>query len=56
MSWGRGMLLVENVEGVELPAPEGEEGVGMRVPARQRRSVRDVVWDPPEVELRRVVR
>ncbi|KAB5586087.1 amidohydrolase [Coniochaeta sp. 2T2.1] len=53
MRW-RGGLVVENREVVEVPGREGERGI--RVPARQRRSVRDVVWDPPDVGLRRVVR
>ncbi|KAB5582482.1 amidohydrolase [Coniochaeta sp. 2T2.1] len=53
MRW-RGGLVVENRAVVEVPGREGEEGI--RVPARQRRSVRDVVWDPPDVGLRRVVR
>ncbi|KAJ9138696.1 Amidohydrolase [Pleurostoma richardsiae] len=44
------MLLVRNREAVEVPGTE------IRVPARQRRSVTDVVWDPPDVSLRSIVR
>lgn len=48
-------LLVRNVEEVVLPGrAEGEEP--LRVPARQRLGVRDVVWDPPDSHLRRIVR
>ena len=46
-----GMLLVRNEEWVGCPGV-----LGMKVPARQRWGVRDVVWDVPRVELRRVVR
>lgn len=40
-------LLVRNVEHVELPGKSGDEHGQIRVPARQRLSVNDVVWDPP---------
>lgn len=55
MEW-RPMLLVENREAVVLPGRAGEGGDVLTVPARQRLSIRDVVWDPPEVGLRKVVR
>lgn len=45
------LLLIENEEWVE----HGTES-GFKVPARQRVSVKDVVWDPPEIRLRRVLR
>jgi len=32
------------------------EGSGVRVPTRMRRTVQDVVWDPPAVETRMIVR
>lgn len=47
-------LLIQNVEDIVLPGKE-EGGSPLRVPARQRLSVRDVVWDPPGGHLRRVV-
>lgn len=46
-----GLLVVENEEWVGCPGV-----LGMKVPGRRRVSVRDVVWDVPEVRLRRVVR
>ena len=46
-----GLLVVENEEWVGCPGV-----LGMKVPGRRRLSVRDVVWDVPEVRLRRVVR
>ena len=46
----RGLMLVQNEEWVGCPGH-----LGVKVPARQRRSVRDVVWDVPEVGLRRVI-
>ena len=48
-----GLMVVRNEEyigGKEL------EDVGMRVPARRRVGVRDVVWDVPEARLRTIVR
>jgi cytosine/adenosine deaminase-related metal-dependent hydrolase len=47
-----GLLLVRNEEEMSLE----DIGVDMRVKARRRVGVRDVVWDVPEVRLRRVVR
>lgn len=47
-------LLVRNVEYVEVPGKTGDEHDQMRVCARQRLSVKDVVWDPPS--LRHVLR
>ena len=47
-----GLLIVRNEEFIG-----GDEVLGeMKVPARRRVGVRDVVWDVPEVRLRRVVR
>lgn len=50
---GRGgeILLVRNEEWVGCPGH-----LGMKIPARQRVSVRDVVWDVPEVRLRHILR
>lgn len=47
-------LLVRNVEYVEVPGKSGDGHDQIRVPARQRLSVKDVVWDPPS--LRHVLR
>ncbi|OIW27283.1 amidohydrolase [Coniochaeta ligniaria NRRL 30616] len=57
MRW-KPMLLVENKGAVEVPGPGSGDGVSgvMAFPARQRVSIRDVVWDPPEVNLRKVIR
>lgn len=56
MEW-KPMLLVENRDAVELPGSSSGDGEPrtMSIPARQRLSVRDVVWDPPEVSLRKVL-
>jgi len=43
-----GLMLVRNERSVQA--------AGMEVPARQRKVVRDVVWDVPELHLREVVR
>lgn len=40
-------LLVRNFGYVEIPGERGDEQGQIRVPARQRLSVKDVVWDPP---------
>lgn len=47
-------LLVRNAEYVEVPGKSGDEHDRIRVCARQRLSVKDVVWDPPS--LRHVLR
>ncbi|KAI1848290.1 hypothetical protein JX265_013846 [Neoarthrinium moseri] len=47
------MLRVENEQCWSL---EGRSGRAMDVPARQRMSFRDVVWDPPDVHLRSIIR
>ncbi len=43
-------LVVENRATIEV------DGGAIVVPARQRLSFQDVVWDPPDVGLRKVVR
>lgn len=48
-------LLIENVEDIVLPG-KGGDGQPITIPARQRLTVKDVVWDPPGTLLRRVVR
>ncbi|KPI44418.1 uncharacterized protein AB675_8264 [Cyphellophora attinorum] len=50
-----GMLLIRNENTIGLSSDIGELS-RMKVPARQRWSVRDVVWDVPRVELRSVLR
>ncbi|KIW37624.1 uncharacterized protein PV06_10265 [Exophiala oligosperma] len=45
------LLLIHNEEWVGCPGH-----LSMKIPARQRVSVRDVVWDVPEVKLRKIVR
>ncbi|KAI1628736.1 hypothetical protein EDD37DRAFT_615081 [Exophiala viscosa] len=45
------VLMVRNEEWVGCPGH-----FGMKIPARQRVNVRDVVWDPPDVGLRQIVR
>ena len=66
----RPMLLVQNPESIEIPGGGGahdtsrdvvaDAGEGLtaaiKIPARQRLSIKDVVWDPPETRWRRVVR
>ncbi|KAI1362365.1 hypothetical protein F5Y08DRAFT_341701 [Xylaria arbuscula] len=50
----RGHLLLRNQQSIaELPGAPGQPR--MTVNARQRLSLKDVVWDPPEVDLRSVV-
>ncbi|KAI0404038.1 hypothetical protein F4802DRAFT_568630 [Xylaria palmicola] len=50
----RGMLLVKNQQVVELPGAIGQSSITI-VP-RWRMSLKDVVWDPPEISLRSVLR
>ncbi|OQV01851.1 hypothetical protein CLAIMM_07142 [Cladophialophora immunda] len=45
------LLLIKNKEYVSCPGH-----LGVKIPARQQISVRDVVWDPPQVNLRQVLR
>ncbi|KAL5610324.1 hypothetical protein FOVSG1_005005 [Fusarium oxysporum f. sp. vasinfectum] len=45
------MLLFKNEENIEISSASGS----MTVPARQRLSIQDIVWDPPETRLRRIV-
>jgi hypothetical protein len=49
-----GMLLLKNQQAVELPGALGQSG--MVVVSRPRLSLKDVVWDPPEIGLRSVLR
>ncbi|TRX88565.1 hypothetical protein FHL15_010516 [Xylaria flabelliformis] len=49
-----GMLLLKNERVMELPGAIGSPC--MTVAARQRLSIQDVVWDPPENSLRSVLR
>lgn len=45
------LLIIRNDEWIGCPGH-----LGLKVPARQRVSIKDVVWDPPEVRLRTVLR
>ncbi|KAF5714041.1 cytosine deaminase [Fusarium mundagurra] len=45
------MLLFKNEENIEIASELGS----MTVPARQRLSIQDIVWDPPETRLRSIV-
>ncbi|KAF5245985.1 hypothetical protein FANTH_7075 [Fusarium anthophilum] len=45
------MLLFKNEENMELTSELGS----IKVPARQRLSIQDIVWDPPETQLRSIV-
>lgn len=47
-------LLIQNLESMVLPG--GDDDSKLKVPARQRLSIKDVVWDPPENSLRKIVR
>lgn len=48
-------LLFWNRENILLPG-RNEGSSTLSVPARQRLSIKDVVWDPPEIALRKIVR
>ncbi|KAI0836114.1 Metallo-dependent hydrolase [Hypoxylon sp. FL0890] len=50
----QGMLLIENKKHIKLPS--AADGLGLKVPAKQRTSFKDIVWDPPEFELRSIMR
>ncbi|KAF2972040.1 hypothetical protein GQX73_g1569 [Xylaria multiplex] len=50
----RGMLLLRNQEVVELPGVLRKST--MAISSRQRLSLKDVIWDPPESSLRSIVR
>lgn len=47
-------LVILNDENVVLRGRTGNEE--LKVPARQRLTIKDVVWDPPDSHLRRIVR
>lgn len=49
--WKGELLLIENEEWIRQSGD-----LDLEVPARQRVSVKDVVWEPPEVRLRKIVR
>ncbi|RBR25268.1 uncharacterized protein FIESC28_01877 [Fusarium coffeatum] len=48
----RSMLLFKNEEDMEIQSPQGKM---IKVPARPRLSIKDIVWDPPETKLRRLI-
>jgi cytosine/adenosine deaminase-related metal-dependent hydrolase len=45
------LLLIRNKEYVACPGH-----LGVKIPARQQVCVRDVVWDPPQINLRQILR
>jgi cytosine/adenosine deaminase-related metal-dependent hydrolase len=45
------LLLIKNKEYVACPGH-----LGVKIPARQAVNVRDIVWDPPQVNLRQILR
>ncbi|KAL4727082.1 hypothetical protein ACLX1H_005982 [Fusarium chlamydosporum] len=47
------MILFKNEETMEIRSPQGKT---MQVPARQRLSIKDIVWDPPETRLRNIIK
>ncbi|KAI0098366.1 Metallo-dependent hydrolase [Daldinia grandis] len=49
----RGMLLISNKKHTRLPGVAN--GSELKIPARQRTSFKDIVWDPPDVELRSII-
>ncbi|KAM0347631.1 hypothetical protein ACHAPU_004644 [Fusarium lateritium] len=49
----RPMLLLRNEESVDISTASGHT---LKIPSRQRLSIKDVVWDPPETRLRSVIR
>ncbi|KAI1333831.1 amidohydrolase [Xylariaceae sp. FL0016] len=50
----RGMLLIDNRENINLPGASA--GTSLKVHARPRVGIKDIVWDPPEVNLRSIIR
>ncbi|CAG7555701.1 unnamed protein product [Fusarium equiseti] len=48
----RSMLLFKNEENMEIQSPQGKT---IKVSARPRLSIKDIVWDPPETKLRRLI-
>ncbi|KAJ8125222.1 hypothetical protein O1611_g8417 [Lasiodiplodia mahajangana] len=49
-----GMLLLGNQRVVRLPGAHGQPSIA--VPSRQRLTIKDIVWDPPEISLRSILR
>ncbi|KAI1430936.1 hypothetical protein GGR50DRAFT_133598 [Xylaria sp. CBS 124048] len=49
-----GMLLLKNQRVVEVPGAPGQPNIS--VASRPRLSLKDVVWDPPELHLRTIVK
>ncbi|KAL7765112.1 hypothetical protein ACKLNR_003028 [Fusarium oxysporum f. sp. zingiberi] len=45
------MLLFKNEENIEITSASGS----IKIPARQRLGIQDIVWDPPETRLRSIV-
>ncbi|KAK8131013.1 hypothetical protein PG984_007451 [Apiospora sp. TS-2023a] len=51
----RPMLLIDNIQTISVPPNPKSGHVDIQIPARQRLSIKDVVWEPPETSLRSVV-
>ncbi|KAI0389337.1 hypothetical protein F5Y17DRAFT_469762 [Xylariaceae sp. FL0594] len=49
----QGMLMFTNRGSIELPGAPGQTGIS--VPPRFRLSLKDVIWDPPESNSRRII-
>ncbi|KAI2464496.1 Metallo-dependent hydrolase [Annulohypoxylon bovei var. microspora] len=49
----QGMLLIKNREHIILPGTA--DGPKLKIPAKQRMSIKDIVWDPPEVIMRSII-
>ncbi|KAI0475108.1 amidohydrolase [Xylariaceae sp. FL0804] len=50
----REMLLIENARVMRLPGAGA--GLGLEISARPRIGIKDVIWDPPPIALRSIVR
>lgn len=50
----QGMLMVQNKRHIKLPGTA--DGSELTIPARQRTNLKDIVWDPPPIETRSIVK
>ncbi|KAI1204168.1 Metallo-dependent hydrolase [Annulohypoxylon truncatum] len=49
----QGMLLIRNKEHITLPS--ATHGPELKIPARKRMNIRDIIWDPPEIMMRSII-